>query len=117
MRSRGAMKHALVAAIAALAVSLSAATVPAQETLHLDPPLATQGNPMTVVVDARKATIGLAYTHMTIPGAPGPFTIDYPEWIPGDHSPSGPLSGISELRITANGAPLHWDRDQVDLHA
>jgi predicted metalloprotease with PDZ domain len=54
---------------------------------------------------------------MTIPVAPGPFTIDYPQWIPGHHSATGPLSGMSELRITTNGAPLRWRRDQVDLFA
>lgn len=79
--------------------------------------LATQSNPMTIVLDARKAPIGIAYSHMTIPVKPGAFTIDYPEWIPGEHSASGPLNDISELRVTANGKPLGWHRDQVDLYA
>ncbi len=79
--------------------------------------LATQSNPMTVTLDARKAPIGLAYAHVTIPVVPGPFTIDYPQWIPGEHGPTGPLSDISELRVSANGKQLHWQRDQVDLYA
>ncbi|MBV8153278.1 MAG: peptidase M61, partial [Candidatus Eremiobacteraeota bacterium] len=72
---------------------------------------------MTVVLDARKAPLGLAYTHMTIPVAPGAFTIDFPQWIPGDHSPSGALNQMSELVVRANGKPLAWHRDQVDMYA
>ncbi|HEY1975891.1 MAG TPA: hypothetical protein VGG89_05085 [Candidatus Baltobacteraceae bacterium] len=84
---------------------------------RLDTPLATANNPMTIVLDARKASVGLAYSHMTIPVAPGPFTIVYPEWIPGEHSPDGPLNDISQLVIRANGHPIAWHRDQVDMYA
>jgi predicted metalloprotease with PDZ domain len=85
--------------------------------LSLDPSLATQSNPMTVVLDASKASLGLATTHMTIPAKAGDFIIDYPEWIPGEHSPDGPLNVMSSLRVTAGGKPLHWQRDQVDMYA
>jgi predicted metalloprotease with PDZ domain len=117
-----AVGHFIVAAIAAIAVSLAVTVTVigpagAQDSPQLDQPLATKSNPMTVVLDARHAPIGLAYTHMTIPVAPGPFTLDYPQWIPGEHGPTGPLAGMTELRITANGAPLRWQRDQVDLFA
>ncbi len=79
--------------------------------------LATQSDPMTVVLDERTAPRGIAYTHMTIPVRPGPFTLDYPEWIPGEHGPTGPLHDISELVVKANGRPVAWHRDQVDLYA
>jgi predicted metalloprotease with PDZ domain len=112
------MKHAIAAAAFSLAASLAAFSPAAAQTApQLDAPLATQANPMTVVLDARKAPIGLAYTSMTIPVKPGPFTIVYPEWIPGEHTPSGPLAGVTELRVSANGAPLAWHRDQVDMFA
>jgi predicted metalloprotease with PDZ domain len=83
----------------------------------LDPPLATASNPMTVELDERTAPRGFAYTHMTIPVKPGPFTLDYPEWIPGEHGPTGPLHDMSELRVSANGHPIAWHRDQVDMYA
>ena len=83
----------------------------------LDPPLATASNPMTVVLDERTAPRGFAYTQMTIPVQPGPFTLVYPEWIPGEHGPTGPLNDLSELRISANGQPIAWHRDQVDMYA
>jgi predicted metalloprotease with PDZ domain len=112
------MKRGFLAAIAAAALSVvPAGAVRAQEASHLDTSLATQSMPMTIELDARKAPVGLAYSHMTIPVAPGPFTIDYPQWIPGEHGPTGPLNNMSELRITANGRPLAWHRDQVDMYA
>lgn len=77
----------------------------------------SSGNPETLVLDARQAGRGLMYSHMTIPVKPGAFTFVYPKWIPGEHSPSGPLEDISQMRVTANGSPLHWARDQVDLYA
>jgi predicted metalloprotease with PDZ domain len=82
-----------------------------------DTPLATASNPMTVVLDERTAPRGFAYTHVTVPVRPGPFTLDFPEWIPGEHGPTGPLHDLSELRISANGQPIAWSRDQVDMYA
>jgi len=112
------MKHVMLAAIAAAAFSLAPLTqAAAQDAMGLDRSLATQSNPMTIVLDARKAPLGIAYSHMTIPVSPGPFTIDYPQWIPGEHGPTGPLNNMSELRVTANGKALRWERDQVDLYA
>ena len=54
---------------------------------------------------------------MTIPVKPGPFTLVYPQWIPGEHGPTGPLNDLSELRISANGQSIAWQRDQVDMYA
>ncbi len=108
------MKHLMLGAVVACSIALASGARASAQTV---PSLATQNNPMTIVLDARKAPIGIAATHMTIPARPGIFTIDFPEWIPGEHAPSGPLNNMSELRITANGRPLHWARDQVDLYA
>jgi predicted metalloprotease with PDZ domain len=83
----------------------------------LQPALATSSNPMTIVLDERTAPRGFAYTHMTIPVKPGPFTLDYPEWIPGEHGPTGPLNDLAQLKISAGGQPIAWQRDQVDMYA
>jgi predicted metalloprotease with PDZ domain len=82
-----------------------------------DIPLATQSNPMTVLLDERMAPRGLAYAHVTIPVRPGPFTLCYPEWIPGEHGPTGPLNDLAQLKVTANGQTIEWERDQVDMYA
>ena len=76
---------------------------------------ATQSDPETLELDARQASRGLMVSHMTIPVRPGAFTFVYPKWIPGEHGPTGPLANISELRVSANGTPLQYRRDQVDM--
>jgi predicted metalloprotease with PDZ domain len=48
------------------------------------------------------------------PASPGPLTLAYPEWIPGEHAPTGPLNQVVSLKFSANGKPLPWRRD--DLH-
>jgi predicted metalloprotease with PDZ domain len=100
-------------ALAALFFALG----PARAQAALEPSLATPNNPMTVVLDERTAPRGFALTHMTIPVKPGPFTIVYPEWIPGEHGPTGPLHNISELVVKAGGQTIAWHRDQVDMYA
>lgn len=78
---------------------------------------ATRDNPEILVLDARAAPRGLMTSIMTIPVKPGPFTFVYPKWIPGEHGPTGPLNDISQLKVSANGQPLTWRRDQVDMYA
>src|SRR5574337_1422972 len=51
----------------------------------------------------------------TIPVKPGPLTLYYPKWIPGEHSPSGPLANLAGIAFTAGGKPLPSRRDLTDL--
>jgi predicted metalloprotease with PDZ domain len=81
------------------------------------PSLATQEQPVTLVVDASRAGDGFLTVHERIPAAPGDFTIVYPQWIPGEHGPTGPLNDLAALRISAGGQPLDWRRDTVDMYA
>jgi predicted metalloprotease with PDZ domain len=37
-------------------------------------------------------------------------------WIPGNHRPTGPVSEITGVVLTANGQTLPWRRDDVDLY-
>src|SRR5882724_11391775 len=68
-------------------------------------------------VDLRDTVRGIMSVHETIPVAPGPLTLLYPEWIPGDHSPTGPLAKLGGLMVTADGLRLDWVRDRVDVFA
>lgn len=72
---------------------------------------------MTILLDARDAGRGLMFAHLEIPAKPGPMTLVYPQWIPGEHGPTGPLHNLAGLRISANGSPLSWQRDLVDMYA
>ena len=80
-------------------------------------PYATQGNPETLVVDASTAGRGFVTSTMNIPVKPGPFTFVYPEWIPAYHGPHNPLADVSQIVVSANGRPLAWHRDKVDMYA
>lgn len=53
----------------------------------------------------------------TIPAQPGELTLLYPAWIPGNHSPTGPISEFAGLDVTANGKRLPWTRDRVNMYA
>jgi predicted metalloprotease with PDZ domain len=73
--------------------------------------------PIALAVDASHAVQGILFVHETIPVAPGPLTLVYSKWIPGEHAPNGPIANVAGLTIRAGGATLPWRRDPVDLYA
>jgi predicted metalloprotease with PDZ domain len=73
--------------------------------------------PIVLTVDATQAPRKLLHARLVIPATPGPMTLYYPKWIPGEHSPSGPINDLSGLEMRAGGKPLTWRRDDVDLYA
>jgi predicted metalloprotease with PDZ domain len=68
-------------------------------------------------VDAREAPRGIMSAHLLLPVAEGPLTLVYPKWLPGRHSPAGPLTSLGGPRFTAGERTLPWRRDSVDLNA
>ncbi|HET6972410.1 MAG TPA: hypothetical protein VFH96_00225 [Pyrinomonadaceae bacterium] len=68
-------------------------------------------------VDATQAARNILHTKFTIPVRPGPLTLFYPKWIPGEHSPTGPINDLVGLRLSAGGKPIAWQRDQVEMFA
>ncbi|RXR08843.1 M61 family metallopeptidase [Pseudoxanthomonas composti] len=68
-------------------------------------------------VDATDTLRRVFRVRETIPVQPGPVTLLYPEWIPGNHRPSGQIEKLAGLVITANGKRLEWTRDQYDVYA
>ena len=67
-----------------------------------------------IEVDATDIDRRIVSVKQTIPvTGPGPMVLLYPQWIPGNHGPSGPVDDIGDLRITANGRPLPWVRNTV----
>src|SRR5262249_2288111 len=73
--------------------------------------------PIELSLDATEAPRKLLHAKLVIPAAPGPLTLYYPKWIPGEHSPSRPISDLAGLKSSAGGKPLAWKRDDVDLYA
>ena len=73
--------------------------------------------PVRLTVDAREATRGILHATLDIPARPGPLTLFYPKWIPGNHAPTGPISELAGLRATTGGREVHWKRDPLDMYA
>jgi predicted metalloprotease with PDZ domain len=70
-----------------------------------------------IVVDAREAPRGIMSAHLELPVSAGPLTLVYPKWLPGRHSPAGPLTSLGGPRFTVAGRPLPWRRDSIDMNA
>jgi predicted metalloprotease with PDZ domain len=68
-------------------------------------------------VDATDAPRKLFRATETVPAEPGPLTLYYPAWLPGEHGPTGPIINLSGLKFTAAGKTLQWRRDPVDMYA
>src|SRR5215831_955850 len=97
---------------ATLAVALWATAAFAQKSKV--PAAAPASTPIKVAVDASRAPEKLLHSTLQIPSAPGPLTLYYPKWIPGEHGPTGPIEDLAGLKITANGTTLPWRRDLQD---
>ena len=77
--------------------------------------LAQSSQVISLTVDATQAPIKLVHSHIVMPVKPGPLTLYYPKWIPGEHGPNGPVASLSGLKFSANGKTIPWQRDLLDL--
>jgi predicted metalloprotease with PDZ domain len=80
-------------------------------------PVRAQQAPVSVEVDLREAPRRIFHARLTFPVQPGPLTLLYPEWIPGEHGPTGPIGNLAGLKFSAAGKTLPWRRDSVDMYA
>ena len=91
--------------------------MPAGDTIPVARDIAYPGT-MTIHVDATDTARGIFRVEQTIPVAePGRLTLLYPEWLPGNHAPRGPIRHLAGLTITANGERIDWQRDPIDVYA
>lgn len=72
---------------------------------------------LKINVDATDLAHRIFRVHEVIPVQPGPLTLLYPQWIPGNHSPTGPIDKLAGLVVTANGKTLAWTRDPLNVYA
>jgi predicted metalloprotease with PDZ domain len=80
-------------------------------------PAATRDGIIAIEVDATDVDHRIFTVRERIPAAPGPLTVLYPQWIPGNHGPTGKPWLVAGLRFTAQGRELPWRRDPVDVFA
>ena len=71
--------------------------------------------PIRLTVDASQVPQRILHSHMQIPVKPGPLTLYYPEWIPGEHMPDGPIIEVAGLKFSAGGKTIPWRRDLVEM--
>src|SRR5579875_1968654 len=105
------MKHAALATALAAALALTCTAAGAAADITTPYP-----GTLTLKVDLTQAPRRIFTVHETIPVKPGPLSLYYPKWIPGEHSPSGPITNVAGMIFTANGKRLTWRRDLVHMY-
>ena len=100
---------------AAIVIFISALAVALPQRGASAPPARTPPATITLAVDAGDAAKKLFHSRLTIPVTPGPLTLLYPKWIPGEHMPSGPIVDSAGMKFTANGQTIPWRRDDSDM--
>lgn len=123
------MKKMTGTALAVLALALGAPafsstlSTPAAVPLSQNVPDAVDapypGGTMRLYIDATDVTRGVYRVTQTIPVVPGKgkLTVLMPQWLPGNHSPRGPLAELVDLEFFADGQKLSWKRDPVEVFA
>ncbi len=107
-----------VAVVLSIALAASAAGAQEARTAQVPPPQDTPyPGTIAIHVDASDTAQGIFHVHETIPVTAGALTLLYPQWIPGDHSPTGPIAMLAGLTLSANGKPLMWKRDKYNVYA
>ncbi|HWZ53004.1 MAG TPA: hypothetical protein VNW54_16225 [Granulicella sp.] len=75
--------------------------------------------PIALTVDLRNNVDRIERVHEEVPVEPGSkeMVLLYPEWIPGEHEPSGPISSLAGIITTVDGKRVQWVRDRVNVYA
>lgn len=75
------------------------------------------GPPIQITVDLTDAPRKFLHARILIPVHSGPLTLVYPQWLPGEHGPTGPVDNFTGITFTANGQTLPWQRDNINMFA
>jgi predicted metalloprotease with PDZ domain len=79
--------------------------------------VAAERQTLSLRVDATDIRRKLIHAELQVPVKPGNITLVYPKWIPGNHSPSGPLNNVVWMKFSAGEHMVSWTRDPVDMFA
>lgn len=102
----------LLALIALSLVSTQAAEADATAPSDLPYP-----GTISLNVDATDIGHRIFSVHEEIPVTAGPLRLHYPQWLPGNHGPRGPVDQIGGLRFSVDGKALPWRRDPLDMYS
>ena len=107
----------LLASSAALAENSKPQPVPYVDTIPAPRDTPYPGT-ITLKIDATDTDRGIFRVHETVPvAAAGHMVLLFPEWLPGNHSPTGQIDKLAGLKMSAGGKPIAWTRDPVDVFA
>src|SRR5579885_2962305 len=75
--------------------------------------------PVQLDVDLTNVNDRVAHVREAIPVPPNTrdLVLLYPQWIPGAHSPVGPISRIAGVVTSVDGTRVQWIRDQIQVYA
>jgi predicted metalloprotease with PDZ domain len=97
---------------------------PQPEPVPMPPPIAAPADrpytgPISLSVDLSNNVDRVESVHEEIPVEPGAkeMVLLYPQWIPGEHAPTGPLSTLAGIVTTVDGQRVEWKRDPVSVYA
>ncbi len=115
------MKHGLIMTLnlaVVLAAHASPGPTPAAAASPIAPPMdiAYPGE-IHLNIDASDIERHIVRVRESITGFKGDGVLLYPQWLPGDHSPTGPIERLAGLKITAGGTSIAWTRDTVQMYA
>jgi predicted metalloprotease with PDZ domain len=82
--------------------------------LALTPFATAESSRMTLDVDATDVSHGIQHAHVVLPVRPGPLTLAYPKWVPGEHAANGPITQLVNLHFSAPEREIGWRRDTLD---
>ena len=72
--------------------------------------------PIRITADLTEAPRKLYHAEIDLPVKPGPATFITPQWIPGNHRPTGPVADITGIVFSVDGKPIYWRRDDQNLY-
>ncbi len=98
------VSRAMARGLCVVVLLVGSAHLPAQQAL------------IALEVDASEAPRKIFHARLSLPASPGPLTLAYPKWIPGEHGPTGPIADLAGLKFSAVGKPLPWRRDSADMY-
>jgi predicted metalloprotease with PDZ domain len=99
----------------ACALALAASAVAAQAPV----PVGTQDFPgrIRLAVDATDTAHRVFKVREEIPVQAVPLRLYYPQWLPGNPGPRGPIDLLAGLRFSVDGHYLAWRRDPLDVYS
>jgi predicted metalloprotease with PDZ domain len=97
---------------------------PQPEPVPMPPPIAAPVDkpyvgPIALTVDLTNNVDRVEKVHEEIPVVPGSkeIVLLYPQWIPGEHQPAGPIERLAGIITSVDGKRVKWVRDSVNIYA